>query len=191
MTTSCDTHTKQCSRCKQVKPIYCFVGPRKNPCKSCLAVTQKRWRELNRLSINAKRRHRSRTDPMWRMRMSLRARQRAMFLRLRIQKSGSFVRDMGCNLKFFRQHLAKLLVPPMTLDNYGTVWHLDHVYPLSRANLADRVEFLAVANYRNLQPMLISSNLSKNCSVTPQARALFRRLCRRFRKALQHQGEDE
>lgn len=190
---STDRHPehKQCSRCRQVKPISAFVGPRKNPCKSCLAVTQKKWRLLNREIINAKRRRRVKNDPMSKMRMALRTRQRQIFASLKTQRTGSFVRDMGCDCESFRRYIAKLLTPPMTLDNYGSVWHLDHIYPLSQANLLDRVEFLAVCNYRNIQPLLISENIAKNCSVTPKARALFLRLCRMFRKELHHQGESD
>ena len=49
----------------------------------------------------------------------------------------------------------------MTWDNWGEVWHLDHNFPLAAADLEDRTEFLAVCNWRNLQPLTVKENLEK------------------------------
>jgi hypothetical protein len=112
------------------------------------------------------------------MALSLRCRQYQIFRGT--SRPGSFVRDMGCTRGEFRAHIESQLTAPMTMANYGKVWHLDHIYPLSKADLRDRVQFLAAANYRNLRPMIGSDNQSKNSKVTPEAKALFDALCREF-----------
>lgn len=97
-----------------------------------------------------------------------------------LRRAGSFVRDLGCSLKAFWSHIESLFLPGMTRDNYGE-WHLDHIFPLSRADLTDRVQFLAVVNYRNYQPLWKAVNLRKNSVVTKEAKSLFDQLCDEFR----------
>ena len=91
-------------------------------------------------------------------------------------KAGSAVRDLGCNGDQLKKHLESLFDKNMTWDNWGTYWHLDHVYPLAAANLEDRTEFLAVNNWRNLQPLEAKANIVKGDTVTPEAQALFNEL---------------
>ena len=97
-------------------------------------------------------------------------------------KSGSAVQDMGCTGQQACAHLESLFDEHMTWDNWGTYWQVDHVYPLSKANLEDRIEFLAVVNWRNLQPLEKSENNRKNDTVTPEAQKLFDDLKTQFLK---------
>jgi hypothetical protein len=48
----------------------------------------------------------------------------------------------------------------MAWDNYGE-WHLDHVIPLAHFDLTSPAQVKAACNYRNLQPLWASDNLSK------------------------------
>jgi DNA-binding helix-hairpin-helix protein with protein kinase domain len=90
------------------------------------------------------------------------------------------VRDMGCDQRFFLRHIESQFTAGMTMENYGKLWHLDHIYPLSKADLTDRVQFLAAANWRNLRPMLGPENVEKRDTITPEGQALFDLLCREF-----------
>jgi hypothetical protein len=95
-------------------------------------------------------------------------------------RSLSMVRDMGCDQRFFLRHIESQFTAGMTMENYGKLWHLDHIYPLSKADLTDRVQFLAAANWRNLRPMLGPENVEKRDTITPEGQALFDLLCREF-----------
>lgn len=97
-------------------------------------------------------------------------------------KRGSTVRDMGCTGQELCDYLETFFDSKMTWGNYGKYWHVDHVYPLAAANVEDRVEFLAVVNWRNLQPLEGSENKSKNDEVTPEAQKLFNKLKKEFSK---------
>ena len=52
-----------------------------------------------------------------------------------------------------------------TLDNYGSVWHIDHVIPLSKFNFQNEEEKLIAFNWRNTMPLSAKENLSKNCKI--------------------------
>lgn len=97
-------------------------------------------------------------------------------------KSGSAVRDMGCTGQEACDHLESLFDKHMTWDNWGTYWDVDHIYPLAAATLEDRIEFLAVNNWRNLQPLEQGENARKGDTVTPEAQKLFDDLKTQFRK---------
>lgn len=95
-------------------------------------------------------------------------------------KAGSAVRDLGCSVDVARQHIQSQFHNGMYWENHGKHWHVDHFYPLSKADLTNRVQFLAAANYQNLRPMLAGPNIAKSNKVLPEAQKLFSRLCDQF-----------
>ena len=76
------------------------------------------------------------------------------------QKCGSAVGDLGCSIDqlkiWFEQHFQ----PGMSWNNQGQ-WHIDHIIPLSKIDLTNRVQFLKACHYTNLQPLWAKQNLSK------------------------------
>jgi len=71
---------------------------------------------------------------------------------------------VGCSIYFLRTHLEGQFKPGMTWENYGTVWHVDHITPLSSFGKAiGRSDVQRVAfNWTNLQPLFAKDNLTKN-----------------------------
>lgn len=49
-----------------------------------------------------------------------------------------------------------------TLEEYGHVWHIDHVIPLSKFDFKNEQDALIAFNWRNTAPLLAKDNLSKN-----------------------------
>lgn len=121
---------------------------------------------------------RAKTDPIFRMHQLLRARQKSAIKNK--QKKGSAVRDLGCNGEELKSHIESLFDSKMTWENAGSYWHLDHIFPLAKADMEDRVEYLAVSNWRNLQPLEAKANCAKGDKVTPAARRLFNKLVKEF-----------
>ncbi len=159
----------------------CRAWRGRNPDKhrECVA----KWRKANpsrhRQNHHNWRRKARKSNPYFRMMENLRDRQRDFFKGR--GRSLSMVRNMGCDREFFLRHIESQFTAGMTMENYGTVWHLDHIYPLSKASIVDNpIHFLAAANWRNLQPMLGPENSEKNDAVTPESQVLFDDLCREF-----------
>ena len=75
-------------------------------------------------------------------------------------KAGSVVRDLGCSITELRSHLESKFQPGMSWDNYGQ-WHIDHIKPLAKFDLTNRVQFLESCHYTNLQPLWAEENLKK------------------------------
>jgi len=48
------------------------------------------------------------------------------------------------------------------LSNHGSVWHIDHVIPISTFDLNNEEQQLLAFNWRNTMPLSAQLNLSKN-----------------------------
>ena len=119
-------------------------------------------------------------DHLFRLKESLRTR---VYCAIRgSYKSGSAVRDLGCSIEELKRHLESKFNSRMNWKNWGTYWSIDHFFPLAEADLEDRVEFLAVNNWRNLQPLTVAANRKKGDKVYPEARELFEKLKAEFER---------
>jgi hypothetical protein len=128
--------------------------------------------------INQKFLQRRRDDPVFRLVTNLRSRLNQAVRKN--QKSGSAVRDLGCPVSELRQKLESQWQSGWSWDNYGTVWVIDHYFPLAWADLEDRIELLAVCNHRNLRALSKQENAEKSNSVCAQAQHLFNTLKQEF-----------
>ena len=55
----------------------------------------------------------------------------------------------------------------MTLQNYGSVWHHDHVLPISSFNLLDEEELHKAMNWINIRPCTPLKNIQKSNKIDP------------------------
>ena len=68
---------------------------------------------------------------------------------------------IGIGLKTFRKWIEFQLDEEMNMDNYGSVWHLDFVLPISSFNLLDEKEPEKAVNWMNICPVLLKKNIEK------------------------------
>jgi len=68
----------------------------------------------------------------------------------------------GCGVAEIKIHLEKQFSPTWNWKNHGTVWHIDHIKPLSKFDLKNEIEQKKAFHYTNLQPMLKQDNLKKH-----------------------------
>jgi hypothetical protein len=77
----------------------------------------------------------------------------------RVNGVGSFSL-VGCSVGFLRSYIEGKFEKGMTWENYGE-WHVDHIRPCASFDLNDKEQVLQCFNWRNLQPMWASENISK------------------------------
>lgn len=122
----------------------------------------RRYQQENRDKVNKYSRERYRSDPVHKLKVTLRNRiNKAIF---HCFKSGSHVRDLGCSVEQLMSHLEARFLPGMTWENHGK-WHIDHIKPLASFDLTQRDQFLQAAHYTNLQPLWGPDNLKKGARV--------------------------
>jgi len=159
---------------KEKQAAYSKKWQEANPEKKMAAT--RRWEKANpeKHIVGDRRRHREymkkrkSEDLDFRIRVQLRDRTSKAIKNG--SKAGSAVRDLGMNTADFRLHIASQFSPGMEWGTWGNSFDLDHVYPLAGADLSDRCQFKAVANWRNYQPLTPEDNSTKGDSITDAAR---------------------
>jgi len=130
---------KKCTVCSEIKPENNFRHNRLH-CKNC-----------------------ERDDPLSKFKRSVRGR---IWYALGKSKSEHTIKYLGCTSPEYLQWILNY-DERYTIENRGTLWHIDHVIPLSSFNLEDKEEQLVAFNWRNTMPLLAKENLSKNKKILP------------------------
>ena len=100
------------------------------------------------------------TDPYFKLMENLRSRIYCV-LKGRIKKSARTLNLLGVkNISEVKLHLEKQFKNDMTWKNHGK-WHIDHIKACAKFDLTCSKQQLKCFNYKNLQPLWASENLSK------------------------------
>lgn len=107
----------------------------------------------------ARRQRRLETDVEFRMRFRLRNR---LWYALRGRvKSARTLELLGCPVPSLLSYLETKFKDGMTWENYGPVWHVDHIRPCASFDLTDPAQQRECFHYTNLQPLFALENLQK------------------------------
>lgn len=68
---------------------------------------------------------------------------------------------LGCSVAEYRIFLEAQFSPPMSWQNYGFMWHIDHIKPISSFDLTDPKQQLEAFHYSNTRPLSAKENMSK------------------------------
>lgn len=168
---------KKCCICKEQKSFELFSKNKnskdnhKNECKTCAKNyrdknkeyfsnyrqnNKERKTELNR--INQK--QRKNTDPLYKLRVSIRSNVNNTFKRgtNQFRKHARTETILGCTIEEFIKHIESKFTEGMTLDNHGE-WHFDHIYPVSLATTEEQI--IKLNHYTNFQPLWAEDNIAK------------------------------
>lgn len=108
---------------------------------------QRQWKRKKRES-----------DPIYRLRESMRHRLYAATKMKGWSKCGSAAKVIGCGFEDLMNHIAKQFKQGMEWGNHGK-WEIDHVIPLASATSPERL--LELCHYTNLQPLWKTENRQK------------------------------
>lgn len=123
---------------------------------------KKQYYQKNKFKRNEKDRIRKNTDIIFKLMSNMRSRINNV---LRQNKQNHTIYLIGCKKTELIDWINYQLNNDLTWDNYGKLWHIDHVIPLSFFNLNDVNEQKLAFNWSNLRPFLARENLKKNCKI--------------------------
>jgi hypothetical protein len=115
-------------------------------------------REYNKIY----KRNRMATDVNFRMRCNIRSLIKTAIKRKGYKKNSKTFDILGCDYEAFKAYFEPLFKPGMTWENHGA-WHIDHIYPVSRAT--DEKHLIELNHYTNLQPLWAGENFSKGIKI--------------------------
>ena len=107
-------------------------------------------------------RHRTATDIDFRNRCNIRSLVKSAIKRKGYKKNSKTFDILGCDYETFKAYFESLFKPGMTWENHGE-WHIDHIYPVSKAK--DEQHLLQLNHYTNLQPLWADENWAKGTKI--------------------------
>ena len=130
------------------------IGENNQLCKYCSEIKLKERFRKNRRKC----RDCERDEPTDKFKRYVRTR---IYNCLKHRKTKSSIEYLGCSTQDYLSWIMHYNAD-FTLDNYGPIWHIDHVIPVSRFDLSDPSEQLLAFNWRNTMPLSAKENLRKN-----------------------------
>jgi len=127
----------------------------------------KETQRVYQVKIRAKRaeyrRNRRRVVPTEHLLQNLRSRLTSA-LKNKGRKSARTVELLGCPVCWLEAHLESLFKPGMTWENYGSMWHVDHIKPCASFDLTRPEHQRWCFHWTNLQPLFAEENLRKGAN---------------------------
>lgn len=157
---------KKCSKCEEICPLTNFNNLTdhwdglRTECKDCLH--KYRISEICKKNRNKWYKNKINNDIQFKIRQNLKGRIWDTLKKKGLIKSNTTEYLVGCDIKYLIDYLEKKFDNNMNWDNYGSYWHLDHIIPCNSWDLTDYKQQLACYNYKNLQPLEGSENMSKS-----------------------------
>ena len=159
---------KKCPTCNVVKALSEFSG---DHCKPCKKAYNKLYWEKNKDKYKDRNRkeyfktyfdNRRATDVTYNVVMALRHRLYAMVSRKGYKKTDTTILLLGCSIDELLIYLESKFSPTMCWDNYGSLWHIDHIIPCSTFDLTNEEEQRICFHYTNLQPLFAKTTTIDN-----------------------------
>lgn len=115
--------------------------------------------------INEKSRLKRMANPFFRLQQNFRGRIAAA-IRRNGKKCARTAEILGCSLDDLRRHLQEKFRPGMTWENYGSVWHVDHIMPCAAFDFSKPDHQRRCFHFSNLQPLFAKENIAKRDKIT-------------------------
>ena len=97
--------------------------------------------------------------------VNLRSRTSIAFKAQNVRKANKTFDLLGCSYLFFQRRIIHQLYGNMTIENYGSVWQIDHCLPIASFNLLDENDMKKCFNWVNLRPMYSNENNFKKAKI--------------------------
>lgn len=156
---------KNCPKCNETKSIENFYKSKwakdghSNYCKICTSIINKNNGIKYRNRINKKSNEKYHQNLDYKIAHGMRNRVRLALLNN--SKFGRTLELLGCTIPQLKIHLEDKFISPMTWDNYGDLWEIDHIKPCAYFDLSKKEQQELCFNYANLQPLFSKDNRTK------------------------------
>lgn len=164
------TKEKKCTICLETKNIQLFYmhknkGTVRSMCKNCSSIKRKNYYQQNKEKIIKQTSQykviKMNNNSIFKLEVRLRTRIYQAFISKNLKKTNRTWKYINCNPYFFQKWIEFQLYDGMNMDNYGKLWHLDHVIPCSKFNLNNQEDINKCFEWKNIRPYLAEKNIKK------------------------------
>lgn len=128
-------------------------------------IVSKNWKKENRERYLKYRRDKVKEDlkdPLFNLVFNLRIRIYHLLKKQNATKKNSSLKYLGCSDKEYKQHLEDQFLPEFTWENYGKIWEVDHIIPLSKFDLTIEENIYKAFNYKNTKPRFKTTEIAES-----------------------------
>jgi hypothetical protein len=104
---------------------------------------------------------RKQNDPLFKLFCNIRTLLSASFRNKGIRKNTKTEQILGCTIEEFKIHIEKQFLHPMSLENHGLIWEIDHITPISLAKTEE--DIIILNHYTNLRPLFKTTEIAEQC----------------------------
>lgn len=164
------TKHKVCTVCEISKTLDNFhlaknKGTIRAMCKDCSSIKRKEYYKKNKADVVQQTTQyqieKIKRDPLFKLEKRIRTRIYCAFKAGGQTKSNRTWKYIDCSPSIFQRWIQYQLYDGMTLENYGDVWHIDHVIPCSKFDLSKQEDIDKCFSWQNLRPYLAHKNIQK------------------------------
>ena len=177
---------KKCSKCGEIKKVSMFylkitgLSPYESRCKKCVFEISKKNSDKNKdkkkkydklyvkknlNKIKKRQNNKYNNDLQYKMQCVLRNRLNKHLKLKSTEKRNKTLDYLGCSINNFCKHIESKFDKHMNWENHGNYCHLDHIFPLSKADMAKESEIKKVMHWSNFQPLEAKENISKGAKL--------------------------
>ena len=155
---------EKCCRCKNISLKSNFHKNNKRRdgvqglCKNCCKHYHNNRKE-RRSILDIERR---KTDINFKLAHNIRVRTNKAFKSENVRKKNKTFDLSGCSHSFFKNWIIHQLYGNMTVENYSTLWQIDHCLALASFNLLDENDMKKCFNWVNVRPMYVKDKITKD-----------------------------
>ena len=155
---------KKCCRCQNIllKSNFNKHNKRRDGVQNICVICFKDYHNNRKERRSILDKERRKTDINFKLVCNLRSRTSKAFKAHNIRKTNKTFNLLGCSHSFFKKWIIHQLYGDVKLENYGSVWQIDHCLAISSFNLLDENDMKKCFNWINLRPMYCSENISKS-----------------------------
>jgi len=160
---SCMNERSRLYKKEHKKEISAYNKKYKSDHRDEISEYNSKYSKENQASIQARVSERKKTDPQFKLRISLANRVKNA---LSSENHTALSRELlGSSVELCKEWLEFQFKEDMTFENHGKVWHIDHIIPCAKFELVDPDEQHKCFNWANLQPLYVKENLSKSANI--------------------------
>jgi hypothetical protein len=131
-----------------------------NPIKS--KESKIKWQKNNREYFKKWQKNKWNNDPLWKIRIILGNRLNEILKKNKTYKTNNIIKLLGCSLDELKSFISSQLISPMSWDNHGEVWEIDHIKPCSSFDFTNIEHQKECFHYTNLQPLFKTTEIAKS-----------------------------
>jgi len=72
------------------------------------------------------------------------------------------IKYLACDIGFYKTYLEQQFKPEMNWSNFGKIWEIDHIIPISKFDLTIEENIYKAFNYLNTQPLFKTTEIAES-----------------------------